>query len=441
MIVSDATKTASVSAKSNFGKTGWGILILTFLSIFFMSSIVYDSLNITIGVFAETRGWNPGILYMFSTVAAWISVAGAALWGAVCGKKTCRLAWTLSLLCGAAACFLWGHAQTIPMYFLCLALANIGGMGFAYIASLNVVSNWFPRKKGLAMGWVTIGFPLSASMTTGFCAALVNKGGLLAVYNLYAVVCVVLAVVVWFFVRDYPEEKGAFPDNDKSFDTDEARQQLQAGLAYMKTSPWTNQKLLRTPNLWKIMFSLGVMELFSLGVMTNFMPRMLQIGYQEGEVIPMLAIAGIIACFGSYLCGVLDTKMGPKKAIIITMIVGILSLIFNVIGGFAKQNGNDSAAIILLYISLPFLGFMLGGAANYLVSLTNTIWGRYDFPMAYRLLKPLVAIVGAIGITICGGVGNSPLGYGAAYMIIAGLSIVALLVIVSVDDSLVGRDL
>ena len=29
---------------------------------------------------------------------------------------------------------------------------------------------------------------------------------------------------------------------------------------------------------------------------------------------------------------------------------------------------------------------MLGGAANYLVSLTNTIWGRYDFPMAYKVL-------------------------------------------------------
>lgn len=444
-------KQASTVSKtsSNFGAKGWGILVLTFFSILLMSNIVYDSLNVTIPAYGAMGWQNIGILYMFSTVAAWISVIGAGLWGAICGKKTCRLAWALSLAVCAVGCVIWSFAPKsgVPVYFIGLALANIGGMGFAYIASLNVISNWFPRKKGLAMGWVTIGFPLSAVIATPLCSALVGILGLNGIYLMYAVLCAILAVLVWVFVRDYPEEKGAFPDNDKHFDKEGAEAELKAGLEYMKHSPWTSSKLLHTGTVWKMVVSLGVMELLSLGIMTNFMPRMMQVihngapVYSQMEIIPMLAIAGLIACVGSVLCGLLDAKVGPKKAIIITYCFAIISLILNITGGNVAAGGNKGLGTTLIFISLPFLGIMLGGAANYLVSLTNTIWGRYDFPAAYRILKPLVAVVGAIGITICGGVGNSPAGYAMAYTILAVLAVVGLIIMFTVDDTQVGRDL
>ena len=438
-----ASKTKEFSnTSSNFGAKGWGILILTFFSILLMSNICYDSLNVTIEVYGG-MGWNKGLLYMFSTIAAWISVIGAGLWGAMCGKKTCRFAWTVSLIVSAVGCVIWSFAPAagIPVYFIALALSYIGGMGFAYIASLNVVSNWFPRKKGLAMGWVTIGFPLSAVIATPLCSALIGKLQLNGIYLMYAVLCVILAVLVWVFVRDYPEEKGAYPDNNPYFDKAGAEAELKAGLGYMKISPWTRGKLLHTSTVWKMVISLGVMELLSLGIMTNFMPRMLQIGYAPGQVIPMLAIAGLLACVGSVLCGLLDAKVGPKKAIIITYVIAIVAIVLNVVAGIVKQNGNEGLATPLFFISLPFLAIMLGGAANYLVSLTNTIWGRYDFPAAYRILKPLVSVVGALGMTIVGGIGNSPAGYGTAYLILGVLSVIGVIIIATVDDSLVGRDL
>ena len=431
-----------------FGAKGIGIMILTFFSIMLMSNICYDSLNVTIPVFGS-MGWNTTPLYLFSTVAAWISVIGAGIWGALCGKKTCRFAWGLSLVVAAVGCVIWNFApglSSVPVYFIGLALANIGGMGFAYIASLNVISNWFPHKKGLAMGWVTIGFPLSAVIATPLCSALVGKLGLNGIYLMYAALCAILAVIVFVYVRDYPEEKGAFPDNDRSFDKATAEAELKAGLEYMKTSPWTAKKLMRTGTVWKMVVSLGIMELLSLGIMTNFMPRMMQIVgangpvYTQAEVIPMLAIAGLAACVGSVLCGLLDSKVGPKKAIIITYIIAIISIALNVAGGAVAVN-NKAAGTTLLYISLPFLAILLGGAANYLVSLTNTIWGRYDFPAAYRVLKPFVSIVGAIGITLVGGLGQSGPGYGVAYIVLGVLSIIGTIIMCTVSDKQVGRDI
>ena len=419
---------------ANFGVKGWGMLILTFLCIFLDSSLINDSLNVVIDVFAGMHGWNTGMLYGFSTITAWIAVAGAALWGVLSSKISIRWSWAISLLITGIACLFWGRASSPAVYFICLAVSAVGGMGFCYICSLNVVSNWFPRKKGIAMGWVTIGFPLSAAVTANLMGNVVAHGGLPAVYTIYAVASFVLCVLVAILVRDYPEQAGAFPDNNHKFDSEEAKKELALGLEYMKTSPWTVKKLFSTGKVWIIGLSLGVMELLSLGIMTNFVPRMIQAGYVDEHggpapiIFAMLGIAGILACLGSVGCGILDAKLGPKKAIQITMCTAIIAIVLNLIPTTPTK-----------FLSLPFLAIMLGGAANYLVSLTNTIWGRYDFPMAYKVLKPMVAAVGALGVSIVGIIGRSA-SYAMAYGVLAVLTVIALILITTVDDTMIGRN-
>ena len=416
---------------ANFGAKGWFVIIITFLSILLDSSLINDSLNVTIDVFGGIFGdGSTNLLYAFSTITAWIAVVGAIFWGFLSKKINIRYAWAISLGITAIACFVWGHATNPAVYFICLAISSVGGMGFAYITSLNVISNWFPRKKGIAMGWVTIGFPLSAAITANFAGAMigVGRGSPVVLYNVYGVCAAVLCIIVAVFIRAWPEEAGAWPDNNHKFDNEAARAELAQGLEYMKTSTWIPSKLLKTGKVWMIGLSLGVMELLSLGIMTNFVPRMMQSGYQMPEILRMLAISGILAIFGSVGCGVLDAKVGPKKAIQITMVVAIIAIVLNLIPNRVCN-----------YISLPFLAIMLGGAANYLVSLTNTIWGRFDFPMAYKVLKPMVAAVGALGVSVVGIIGRNA-GYMVAYGVLAVLTVIALIVITLVDDKLIGRN-
>lgn len=414
--------------RSNFGAKGWFVIIFSFLCILLDSSLINDSLNVVINVFAGTKGWSATSLYAISSICSFISVAGAAMWGYMSNKTNIRLTWTVSLVITAAACFVWGRTNSLGVYFACLAVSTVGGMAFAYIANLNVISNWFPKKKGLAMGWVTIGFPLSAAITSVIVNKVVAAGGLTRVYDIYGVIALVFAVICYVFIRDFPEQKGAYPDNDKSFSKEEAERDLQMGLEYMKTSVWKPGKLFKTKRTWAIAFSLGIMELFSLGIMTNFLPRFREAGYQDPEIFKMLGIAGILACFGSYLCGQLDAHVGTKKAIIITWCLAIMSIVLDLIPSRGTQ-----------YASLPFLAMMLGGASNYLVSFTNTVWGRYDFPMAYKVLKPMVAALGACGVAVVGIIGRTQ-SYVMSYEVVGVLSVIALLVIIFTSDSKLGRD-
>lgn len=52
-----------------------------------------------------------------------------------------------------------------------------------------------------------------------------------------------------------------------------------------------------------------------------------------------------------------------------------------------------------------------------------------------------MAVVGALGMTVVGGLGNRPgPGYGAAYMVLGVLALIGTIIMFTVDDSLVGRD-
>lgn len=407
---------------SNFGGRGWLVLLLVGFSVFLQSSIINDSLNVTIPEFAKVFGWNINTLYMLSTVTAWVAVIGAAIWGSL-SLKSAKMVWVLTLGISVLALVFWSQANKFWMYVVALMIVSIMGQGFNYTASYTIVNNWFPRKKGLAMGWVTIGFPLSALVTTPLMQmGIVPNLGLKGVYVFYAIFAAVLTALVLLVVKNFPEQAGKYPDNDRSLDRATLDKELADGIAHAKTSPWTMKKLLKTGNVWRIGVTYGVFGLICIGVMTNFMPRALQGGYTEGEIIPMLMVTGVVAAIGSYLCGLLDAKVGPKKASVMTMFLAVAALLINII-----------PSKIAMYISLPMIGVLLGGSANYLVSITTTIWGRYDFPNAYRVLLPIHCFVSALGVSIIGVIGHS-VNYTVAYLVVAGIALIAAFVMFGIKD-------
>ena len=184
-----------------------------------------------------------------------------------------------------------------------------------------------------------------------------------------------------------------------------------------------------------IAISLGIMELLSLGIMTNFVPRMMQAGYVDpathgpaGIIFLMLAIAGIAACFGSVGCGIMDAKLGPKKAIQITDD-------HRLCGHYPEPDPHHRDQVCIS--ALP--GHHAGRCGQ-LPGLPHQYYlGLLVFPMAYKVLKPMVAAIGALGVSVVGIIGRS-VSYSVAYGVLAGLTVIAFILVSCVDDKLIGRN-
>ena len=355
-----------------------------------------DSLNQMIPALAAAHNMDPATLYLFATPGTVAGILGGIAWGQLMHWKNARMTYVSALVVTAVFACVWGNANSYVLYGIGFLMCYFSAVGITSIGLSTIIGNWFPKKRGLVMGWATAGFPLSAAFTsriTNFFLELNNPTGF---YYLIAGLMIALAVIVFFTLRDYPEDMGCVPDNDPNFDREAAQRDLAAGMEYLKTSKWTVRKVLATPPFWHLWFACGVLGFSSMGIMTNFFGKFTSMGYTVPEILNLLLVVGLVAIPGSVFIGWLDVKIGTKKSALITFVLGIIAIAFLC-----------TTIRPLHYVACPLLSLNLGGASNFGLSLQAQIWGRYDFKNVLRVMTPLSNVFSGLGISFVGFVGNS----------------------------------
>ena len=200
----------------NFGAKGWGITLTCF--VFFIFYTFWNSVTNTLfGMFTEQYGWQQTDMSYVITIAGWISLLAVVLFGALGRKIGAKMVSVIGLVGSAVGFIILANmtsfgmfaAGVIVFYFCMVAYATIG------VGMLG--SSWFPRTKGAFMGIATIGMTFCSAALNPIILGFVGAGlGVSGFFWACAVVLIVMAAVVLLFVKNNPEEAGAYPDNDKS---------------------------------------------------------------------------------------------------------------------------------------------------------------------------------------------------------------------------------
>lgn len=362
--------------KKGYGK-GWALILYAFLA-YFTATAVGSAMNAASGTLSELRGWNAALLTSFISLGSIANVVAGFIFGKLSTKASakklsvfCSIVWIAVVLGMGVTTNLWAFA-------FCLIIANGISNALGYQLAPVMIAKWFPKRKGIIMGIVTMGIPLCSGVATmmyqaGY-AAMGSLGGFLP----FIAVLVVALIVLLLFLADDPSEKGFTPDNGVSVDVEEEKE-------INKESIWTTKKLLSTPQVWIHGIMLGVQLLFASGLMVQLFPRLLEIGFDPGTAGMMMLASGLLALPGSYLCGVLDSKIGARKAAYTSYIFGILAMVLNLTGN-----------TVCVWISLVCIGMVVGGAANWPASLCIEEFGD-SFANGYGIIQPMIQLVGAIG--------------------------------------------
>ena len=374
---------------SKFGKWGWSIILYAFLLYYFNTGLSADAMNVIPDAYAGTYGLDRNLLLSFATPAGIVGVIGGIICGRICMKTGAKKLAAAALIITGVVFAVFGSCKTPVTFLIALSAINFTVNAFGLIATATLMSNWFPKKKGIALGWATMGAPLCSATFPALLSSLFgSKLGLSGSTVIVGAVIIILGVATFFWVHDYPEEVGAYPDN-----IPEDREVLSAQLDDLKNyrSPFTVGKLLKDKDMWCIALSFGLMWLVTGGIMSQFVPRMISVGYSQQTALLMLTIAAIIGLIGSYFWGWLDQKIGTKPASCVYAGSYIGALILMV---FAQVH-------IFNYIALVFVGLGIGGLLNLMPSLVAAVYGRYDFMAANGLLSPIAALVqkGAFALT------------------------------------------
>jgi nitrate/nitrite transporter NarK len=421
------------STKSNFGFWGWFVILFAFLSFMLAGNLIIDSLNITLAAFHQLRGWNTGVLLSYSTIAGMIAVPSAALLGWMVKKFGMRLVYFGSMLIVAVCAFFWGHVTEIWQYALIVILVNIFGDGFGFICGSNLIASWFPTRKGVAMGWATIGFQASAVLVLPVFTLILNHFGLSIAYDGIGIALLAMAVVCLLFLHDNPEDCMCNPDNDHSKSLEEYRIMHEEALQYQKTSPFTIRRLLRTKQMWQLGLVNGFVQLAISALIAQLIPKLEECGVTQPRALLIYSAAAVIGGLFSYLWGMLDAKLGSKTAT-------ILMAVSHAVAAFAcATTGTLFDSMGWIYFAALMVAINLGVSSNLVGSFTSTVFGRYDFANAFTPIYMLTVGLRALSFATVGLLYSATGSYTWPYLIAGLLSIAAMIITFFIDDTCIGR--
>ena len=409
-----------------FGSRGTLLVIYQFLA-FAMYCVInnigqnlYPTLN-------AGKGWNGTLISAIYTVASVVAIILQFVLGKYVANSG-HLKGTSIILLSLAAVFTIGMATLQSSEILWLILWGLAVftsvVGATFVVS-TMVGQWFPRRKGTVMGIATLAFPIINGIALTIFGNMLGstKGNQLLCWLPWLIMDVVGILICVIFLKEYPEQCGAYPDNDKNMTPEQAHAMLAAQEEAKKKSVWNIKNTFRTPGFWLITIPQGILLLGSVGAMTQVMSILnVYDGFVIGGVAPTakgtitLLIFAAIGCFGSWLLGVIDTKFGTRVAIIISSALMVLSGIL-----CAFQ------ILPLFFVGFGCLQIFMGASSNFTVSAGAQYWRREDFPSAFSFINPLANLICCFGPFLIAGLRAATGGFTVVWIVIGALGLLSLI--------------
>ncbi len=375
-------------------RVGFGVrgsMLILYQAIGFFMFTVFNSFGQNIQASGNEMfyGWNAARVSQIYTIVCVLAV----VFQLVCSRVISRaknikmlsvLFMALSVVFGfCMATVFVSEAVWLLMFALAIFFSVVGSTLLMGI----LMGQWFPRRKGTAMGIATIAFPITTGVFLSIFANTYFSRGPLIAYLPFLLVGVAGIIIALIFIKDYPEQCGAYPDNDSSLDPETAKKMMEQEITDKKNSVWTVKNTLTCRDFWFLVIPQGILLATSVGAMAqvvnilNTYPDF----YARHGTLAMVFVT-IIACVGSYVIGLLDTRFGTKRAMLITCVFAILTGVIGVI-----------VSLPTLLIGFYMLVIYMGAASNFTVSLSAQFWNREDFAAVYGIANPVANVIQAFG--------------------------------------------
>ena len=401
----------------NFGSKGTFIIAYSALLVYFMTGLTVDGLNIIVPGFAALKGWDANQLLAIATPASIVALILTSFWGIVIKKYGVKLATTIALVAGGTSMFLFSKSVNILMYGIMETLMITFINCFSVIGGYAMVANWFPKKKGIVLGFTTMGMNLASAtipfLLTFFSTLFNAEGDITHSLNAFAIILILVAVFNQLYVRSTPEEWGVYPDNEKP-DTSKLASTI---VENDVTTSITYRKALASPTVWKLGIAYGLAGMGTVGIMSQLIPFLMgNHGFSLEKALMTMSTAAIVGVLGSYLWGLIDQKFGTRFA------SQIFGLWYAAAIGFLIIPDT-------LIIGVTMIGLGIGGTGNFPPSMTTLCFGRNNFPIAFSVVNMIMGVIRSAAFVVLGIVRSATGSTDAAYIIFLVLAILSSVVI------------
>lgn len=366
------------------------MMIYTAILFLIGTSIIGGNNNTVFPMFSEIRGWDINLINIVSGVACIMKAIGVLALAGVVRKLGPKNLTVITLLISAALLIVFGTTKSLPVFLIVILVIGFLGGGYEKNGGMTLTANWWPTKKGVVLGFTTMGIIAMNIVYVPYMPKLLGKLGLGMGMTVIAIILVVVAILSIFLVKNTPEEAGEFPDGDPSYATSGA--EIAKQMHEYKT-PFTLKKVLSDRDTWFIGLGSAFAFMAVMSYIASAIPTMIGFGYAPQFATGIFAVGGIMGIIGSFLFGVIDQKAGTKKAFVIYFVCIIIGFLFTVL----MPRGP-----IFCWLAGIIIFAAQGALCNLLPSYVATKYGRWDYTAGYRVIGTIFEIGAGVGVMMIG---------------------------------------
>jgi MFS family permease len=299
-------------------------------------------------------------------------------------------------------------------YFVYVVLGLVGA-GTAPVPYNSVLSHWFDKKRGLALGLATIGIGLSTVIMPSLAHALITRFGWRAAYTLLgSLVLLVTIPVVGLFLKERPQMMGLSADGASA--ADDAEQ-----LGRNEPTGMTARDARHSRTFWVMCVAFFLVSASINGCLIHLVPMLTDVGISAQTAAVAASFLGGATLIGRAGTGyLLDRFFASHVAVCFFMgaAFGVVLLWSGAAGLIAMAAaillglGNGAEADIMAYQMSRYFGLRAFAEIYSYVLAAYTLGGvvgpllmgiSFDSTGSYRLSLGvfLAAILASAGLMLC----------------------------------------
>ena len=205
-----------------------------------------------------------------------------------------RMLWILTLALGSA-CVLFSFASNWIYVAIGFGLLRFLGQGSLMLNCNNMVSQWFVRKRGFALGVMSLGFPISMAVHPPLCQWLIEAIGWRETWIWLGIsTWIILLPPILLFAYNKPEQVGLAPDGVIATDD---------SLSSTTITGMTRTAALRTPAFYIITGSLFTLSMLVTALHVENKGILMEHGLSAQNAASMFTVTGITAAITMPIVG------------------------------------------------------------------------------------------------------------------------------------------
>ncbi len=397
---------------------GYWIVLAAFLCNIITFGCGFYAFSLFVTLLQQQLGWGRGDVMVGFTVFFLTTGLVAPQAGRLVDRYGARVVMSAGAAVAGLGFVVLSSMSALWQYYVGYAIIGLGMAGTGQIPASAVVSNWFEKRRGAAVGLMASGVGVGGLVLAPVVGAvLLPQLGWSHSYLVLGILCwlgiIPLAV---FVVRTRPEEKGL-----RAYGAAELPPTWAGG----KSPPKAGVSLkvaMTTMTFWLIFLTYLISQFAQVGAIQNQVPLLEDAGFPVAVSAGAMGAVGLCSAFAKFGFGWLCDRVQAKNALAIGLVLQVVAILVLM----AIGPGSPSSMAWLYAITM---GLGIGSWLPTMSMLVSGYFGLAHYGAIFGAVTIPYAVGSAVGPLVAGRMYDASGSYDSVLLLFLSLFLVSIVTI------------